>query len=140
MRRTRYRLSSELFWATAGSSRTPERLRKVFVGNHVAAVSRSLRVQCRRVQRICEQVIVPEIFVAAEEQPEVVPFIFFNAHARHVVRIAAIAEVAERKRVEEHPWWSSERICSSKSNRRSPDPRFSKVLYVFMLPLMLLER
>ena len=58
------------------------------------------RVQCRRVQRVGEQVIVPKILVAAEQQPKVVPFILFDAQARHVVRIAAISEVAETQVVE----------------------------------------
>ena len=69
---------------------------------HVTARGqRSRRVQCRRVQRVVQEVVVPKVFVAAEQQPKVVPFVLFDAQARHVIGIAAISKVAERQGVEQ---------------------------------------
>src|SRR5271154_3540885 len=54
-----------------------------------------------RIQRIGEQVVVPEILVPAKQHAKVVPFILVEAQASHVIGIAAIAKVAEVEVVEQ---------------------------------------
>src|SRR5271156_1934860 len=58
-------------------------------------------VQRGRVIWIGGKIIVPEVFISAEQQPEVVPFIFFDAQAGHVVGVSAISEAAQTEGVEE---------------------------------------
>src|ERR1700677_1116069 len=70
-------------------------------GHEAARAQRSRWVQGSRVQGIGEQVVIPKVLVAAEEQPKVVPFILSDAQASNIVRIAAISEVAETQVVEQ---------------------------------------
>src|ERR1700677_2132130 len=69
--------------------------------HEAAGAQRSRGVQGSRVQGIGEQVVIPKVLVAAEQQPKVVPFILSDAQARHVVWTAAISEVAETQDVEQ---------------------------------------
>src|SRR5271170_1140995 len=55
----------------------------------------------RRIQRICQQVVVPEILVPAKQHSKVVPFVFVEAQAGHVIWITAVAKVAEAEIVEQ---------------------------------------
>ena len=57
-------------------------------------------IQCRRIQRVGKEIVIPEIHIPPEEHVEVEPFVLINVQARNIVRIAAIAEVAETEIVE----------------------------------------
>ena len=59
------------------------------------------RSRSRRVQRIGQQVVIPEILVPAKQHSKVIPLVLVDAQAGHVVRIAAVAEVAEAEIVEQ---------------------------------------
>src|SRR5271163_2109554 len=55
----------------------------------------------RRIQRIRQQVVVPEILVPPKQYTKVVPFVLVEAQARYIVRIAAITKIAEVEVVEQ---------------------------------------
>ena len=57
----------------------------------------------RRIERVGEQIVVPEILVAPEQHVEVVPLVLVDVQPRNVVRIAAVTEIAEMSGVEEKP-------------------------------------
>ena len=62
---------------------------------------RSRRTKARWVQRIREQVVIPDILVAPVQRAKIVPLVLFDPQSRNVVGIAAVAKVAERQIVEE---------------------------------------
>src|SRR2546427_311805 len=66
------------------------------------------RIRCRirwsndrRVERIQEKVVIPEILVTAEHHLEVEPLVLIDPQARDVVRIAPVTKVAEVEVIEE---------------------------------------
>ena len=67
----------------------------------MAKLRRHGRSRSPRVQRIGEQVVVPEILVPAKQHSKVVPFVFVEAQAGHVIRIPAVTKVAETEIVEQ---------------------------------------
>ena len=63
--------------------------------------SRICRRHHRRVKRIQEQAIIPEILVPPEHRLQVVPLILIDSETRDVVRVAAVTEVAEVQAVKQ---------------------------------------
>ncbi len=55
-----------------------------------------IRIRSRRVQRICEQVIIKDILVTPEAGVEIVQSPFKHPQPADIVGVAAISEVAER--------------------------------------------
>src|SRR5215467_11689851 len=78
-----------------------EKVRRI--ANNRGKTGRSVcKLRRDRIERICEQRVVPSVLVATEHGGEVIPLVLTDAQSGHILGISAIAEIAEVQPIEEY--------------------------------------